>query len=527
MTTQIGADGKRYPIDQLPQLTSADIVGADPRIYGTPGVGKIVKWNATKQHAEWATAPSSGGSSGGLTFADDPQTYTFTEDDLAHEDSWYGDSLVKTIEWTPQASGELHLIPIDPDLDPDFNFEVHVYPGTQANVSYPDATAESGDFDDDTVDSAESYASDAGFRSTADNDYDAATMHVEAGVTHTIVLVHWDATSENLTIPLDALYVSLGALGGLSSPQPVPPFHREEYAWTVVPLPDGSLAVKPVWGGMPRALSLDDLFRVSGPNESTPDGAVLGVINSQEGVLPQVWPMSLRRANYSITDFSGPNLVSYATGSGGFSATTGVAVLSKGTTPVSTATLKDRAGFVKTNPTGFLFGAEVNLPQFATAAGAEWQFTIVLGSLGTEVVDDVNQLHFGFQFTRSAASRSLQFITWDSETNEQLVSDPLGSNVYDESYGYSFVTSFVPVMVDLSVLHRYSNSPGAKLRVNYCVGHSAWGTHDVRLPIVGNFGQQRPLELTMPNRWSAYLSSTSGASDVQAKIQGVQWSYAD
>lgn len=60
--TQIGPDGKRYNVGSVPSLTRDDVVGQEYHVYGTPGDGKSVQWNNTKQRAEWTSGGGGGGS---------------------------------------------------------------------------------------------------------------------------------------------------------------------------------------------------------------------------------------------------------------------------------------------------------------------------------------------------------------------------------------------------------------------------------------------------------------------------------
>lgn len=40
-TTQIGPDGRRYPLGQVPQLTTLDVLGTELRVYGDPHAGDV------------------------------------------------------------------------------------------------------------------------------------------------------------------------------------------------------------------------------------------------------------------------------------------------------------------------------------------------------------------------------------------------------------------------------------------------------------------------------------------------------
>lgn len=140
------------------------------------------------------------------------KTYTFTEADLATEDSWYGIATVKVLPtWTPTASGTATLEMGEDNGDSDYadgNFDIYIWRGNTLNVDYPGPTDASADFDNN-ANGVDVYPP----------SHLEGTLEVEAGQPYTIIAVDWNGVDAvGHTIDLTAFYASLAEFGGFVTP---------------------------------------------------------------------------------------------------------------------------------------------------------------------------------------------------------------------------------------------------------------------------------------------------------------------
>lgn len=162
-----------------------------------------------------------GGGGGGITVGED-RTHTWTAEDQANGDSWYGTASVHYIQWTPDTSGPL-TIPSPSDEMHGWEF----FEGTVEGEDYPtlDGTDTNGD-----IESVGSASGD-----------DVVTFNVEAGTTYTIALEYWDSGGAGQVIDLNPLYLALAARGGVDGALPAPGYAPTGYEWLLGMNADGQL----------------------------------------------------------------------------------------------------------------------------------------------------------------------------------------------------------------------------------------------------------------------------------------------
>lgn len=164
----------------------------------------------------------------GITFGP-AADYTFTADDIATPGSWYSDSGVKVIPWTPTKSGLLVLTIGDDNEDSDFgagNFDTFIYAGDVEDTDYPGLTDASGDFNLGNAALPDVFPP-----------HLTAPVHVTAGQAYTITLVDWQGPGAvGHRYPLDGILNGLAPFGGLAPvlellgttlPIPRPPSYLE------------------------------------------------------------------------------------------------------------------------------------------------------------------------------------------------------------------------------------------------------------------------------------------------------------
>lgn len=204
-------DGKVQTIDgNAPdEAGDVDLSGTyGPLPEGTPEVGQLgIVTDVDPLTLEWGNAGLEAPPVG------PEQSYTFTVEDEADEDSWYGSAGVHILPtWTPTVSGSMVLLFGPDNGDSDYtNFDIYFWKGAVANVDYPDATADSGPF----------YVGPQTDVYATHRDQTAVT----AGQPYTIILVDWAGGPEAVghTIDLAGILNSLFSFGGLEDlPPPLP-----------------------------------------------------------------------------------------------------------------------------------------------------------------------------------------------------------------------------------------------------------------------------------------------------------------